>query len=359
MSMIMVRHLTKNYDDLPVLNDINAEINKGEVISIIGSSGCGKSTFLRCINRLEMPTSGEIIVGGVNICGRGVDISKARQKMGMVFQSFNLFSQLMVIENVMLGPTKLLGVSRQKAYDDAMTLLDMVGLKNKALAYPDELSGGQQQRVAIARTLAMKPDIVLFDEPTSALDPTMISEVLAVIRRLASDGMTMMIVTHEMKFARDVSTRVFYFDEGTIYEEGTPSQIFGAPQREKTRVFINKIRSLTKRIQRGVFDVYGFNGEVREFGHRQGLSSKQINGLEFIVGEMVTNHLLKDSPVVDLSIEYSDANGSLQMELCYDGEGGDPFESSDADGLSLVSDLISRREFSRDARNHLKLVLND
>ena len=231
--MISVKNLSKHFGDLVVLKDVNLEIKKGEVISIIGPSGTGKSTLLRCLNLLETPTSGEIIVDGVNLLDKKTDVFKLRQKMGMVFQSFNLFSHLMVIENIMLGPVDLLKTSRQDAFDEGMKLLAMVGLAEKAYAYSYELSGGQKQRVAIARTLAMKPEIVLFDEPTSALDPTMISEVLAVIRKLAADGMTMMIVTHEMKFARDVSTRVLYMDEGIIFEEGTPQQIFDDPQKDK------------------------------------------------------------------------------------------------------------------------------
>ena len=193
--MIEIKDLSKSYGQLQVLKDINTEIKKGEVISIIGPSGCGKSTFLRCINLLEKPTAGEIYIEGQNILDKNADVAKLRQKMGMVFQSFNLFSHLMIIENLMLGPVNLLKIPRQQAYEEGLAYLEMVGLRSKALAFPDELSGGQKQRAAIARTLAMKPEVVLFDEPTSALDPTMVSEVLGVIRKLASTGMTMMIVT--------------------------------------------------------------------------------------------------------------------------------------------------------------------
>ena len=218
--MISIQHLKKVYPNVTPFSDVNVKIEKGEVISIIGPSGTGKSTLLRCLNLLETPTSGEIIVDGEAITAKGADISAVRRKMGMVFQAFNLFSHLTVIENIMLGPVDLLKLSRQEAYDEGMHLLNTVGLAEKALSYPDELSGGQKQRVAIARALAMKPEIILFDEPTSALDPTMVSEVLSVIRSLAREGLTMMIVTHEMKFARDVSTRIFYMDEGGIYEDG-------------------------------------------------------------------------------------------------------------------------------------------
>ena len=228
--MIKIENLCKKYGELSVLENINTEIHKGDVVSIIGPSGCGKSTFIRCLNLLEQPTSGKIFIDGEDILDKNADVCKLRQKMGMVFQSFNLFSHLMIIENIMLGPVDLLKKSRQEAYDEGMELLDMVGLANKAFAYPDELSGGQKQRVAIARTLAMHPDIVLFDEPTSALDPTMVSEVLAVIRKLAAKGMTMMIVTHEMNFAKNVSNRIFFMNDKGIYEDGTPQQIFENPK---------------------------------------------------------------------------------------------------------------------------------
>jgi polar amino acid transport system ATP-binding protein len=216
-TMITIRHLKKSYPNVTPLRDVNTEIKKGEVISIIGPSGTGKSTLLRCMNLLEIPTAGEVLIDGNAITSPKADVPALRRKMGMVFQSFNLFSNLNIIENIMAAPVKLLGKSRQEAYEEGMELLRRVGLVEKALNYPDELSGGQKQRVAIARAIAMKPEMILFDEPTSALDPTMVGEVLQVIRGLAKEGMTMMIVTHEMKFARDVSTRVFYMDEGGPY----------------------------------------------------------------------------------------------------------------------------------------------
>ena len=220
--MIKIEHLKKEYPNVTPLKDVSVEIHDGDVISVIGPSGTGKSTLLRCINQMEKPTSGKVWVDGVEITDRKCDINKVRQKMGMVFQSFNLFGHLTVIENIMLSPVDLLGKSRQEAYDEGMRLLRMVGLAEKALNYPDELSGGQKQRIAIARTLAMDPDVILLDEPTSALDPTMVGEVQAVIRDLSKTGKTMMIVTHEMNFAKAISNRVFYMDEGGIYEDGTP-----------------------------------------------------------------------------------------------------------------------------------------
>ena len=239
--MISVRHLRKSFNGVAVLKDVNAEIEKGEVISIIGPSGTGKSTFLRCLNRLETPDGGSIVVDGVDVTAPKADLAAVRRKMGMVFQSFNLFGNLTILGNVMAAQCDILGTSKADARKKAMELLERVGLANKANALPDELSGGQKQRVAIARGLAMDPEILLFDEPTSALDPTMVGEVLAVIKDLAKTGMTMLIVTHEMGFARDVSTRVFYMDEGLVYEEGAPAQVFNAPQKPKTVEFVGQV----------------------------------------------------------------------------------------------------------------------
>ena len=236
--MIEIKNLKKEYADVTPLNDINVTINDGDVISIIGPSGTGKSTFIRCINLLEKPTSGHIIFNGEDITEKGVDIKKIRQKMGMVFQSFNLFNHLTVIENLMIPMMDLMKTTKQEAYDKGVELLKQVGMADKMLSYPDELSGGQKQRVAIARTLCMDPEVILLDEPTSALDPTMVSEVQAVIRDLSRSGKTMLIVTHEMNFARAISNRVFYMDEGGIYEDGTPDEIFDNPKKELTRRFI-------------------------------------------------------------------------------------------------------------------------
>ena len=238
--MIKVSHLRKSFGDVAVLKDVTCEILRGDIISIVGPSGTGKSTFLRCLNRLEDPDGGSVEINGVEVTAPKADLPAVRRKMGMVFQNFNLFGNLDVIGNVMAAQVDILGTPVSAAREKAMTLLARVGLADKAEALPEELSGGQKQRVAIARALAMDPDILLFDEPTSALDPTMVGEVLSVIKDLAKSGMTMLIVTHEMRFARDVSTRVFYMDEGVIYEEGSPDEIFSAPKREKTREFLSR-----------------------------------------------------------------------------------------------------------------------
>ena len=237
--MITVKNLSKSFGDLEVLKQIDYHVERGECVVVIGPSGSGKSTFLRCLNRLEEPTGGEIIFDGQNILDKKSDINKIRQKLGMVFQHFNLFPHLTVKENITLAPTKLGLMSASEADKTAMELLERVGLAEKADVYPVQLSGGQKQRVAIARSLAMKPKAMLFDEPTSALDPEMVGEVLDVMRSLAREGMTMVIVTHEMGFAREVADRVIFMADGVITEEGTPEQIFDTPQQERTKAFLN------------------------------------------------------------------------------------------------------------------------
>lgn len=239
--MIDVINLHKNFGKLEVLKNINNHISAQEVVVVIGPSGSGKSTFLRCLNLLEQPTSGEIIIDGVSLTNLATNINKIREEVGMVFQRFNLFPHKTTLENIILAPMKVRGLSRVEAEARAMKLLEKVGLTDKAHVYPDSLSGGQQQRVAIARALAMQPKIMLFDEPTSALDPEMVGEVLAVMKDLAQEGMTMVVVTHEMGFAREVGDRVIFMDEGRIIEEGTPDQIFSNAQNERTKAFLSKI----------------------------------------------------------------------------------------------------------------------
>ena len=238
--MISIKDLKKRFGDNEVLKDIDIEIQDGEVVSLIGSSGSGKSTLLRCINLLETPTSGEIYIDGANILNKSVDLNKLRQNVGMVFQQFNLFPNMSVIENIKLAPKKIRKMSDEKATKMAMKLLRDVGLADKADAMPKQLSGGQKQRVAIARALAMEPKIMLFDEPTSALDPEMIGEVLDVISKVAKKGITMIIVTHEMKFARDISDRILFLDKGRIIENGTPEEVMDHPKTERVKRFFEK-----------------------------------------------------------------------------------------------------------------------
>ncbi|MFD2728771.1 amino acid ABC transporter ATP-binding protein [Enterococcus camelliae] len=239
--MIKIEDLHKTFGKNEVLKGINLEIEAGEVVVVIGPSGSGKSTFLRCLNLLETPTSGRIEFEGTNLLDKGVNIDQLRQKMGMVFQSFNLFPHKTVLENVTISPIKVKKEAVSSANEAGLKLLEQVGLREKSDAYPASLSGGQQQRVAIARALAMNPDVMLFDEPTSALDPEMVGEVLAVMQNLAENGMTMVVVTHEMGFAREVADRVIFMDEGVIQEEGTPEAIFSHPQNARTQSFLNKV----------------------------------------------------------------------------------------------------------------------
>ncbi len=239
--MIKVENLHKYFGELEVLKGVNADIKKGEVVCVIGPSGSGKSTFLRCINLLEMPTKGEIFIDGIPVIENIKNIDSLRTRVGMVFQQFNLFPNMSVLDNITLAPVKVLKMNKSDAEAKAKELLERVGLAEKADTYPNRLSGGQKQRVAIARALAMNPEVMLFDEPTSALDPEMVGEVLEVMKQLADSGMTMVVVTHEMGFAREVSDRVLFMEEGIIYEEGTPEEIFGSPQKPRTKDFLSKV----------------------------------------------------------------------------------------------------------------------
>ena len=238
---ILVRNLKKNFGSLEVLKSISIEVAEGEVVCLIGPSGSGKSTFLRCLSRLETISAGEVYVDGHPISDPNTNINRVRENIGMVFQHFNLFPHLTVMENITLAPVELKKMEKEEASAKARELLKQVGLEDKADVYPGQLSGGQKQRVAIARALAMNPDIMLFDEPTSALDPEMVGEVLEVMKQLAADGMTMVVVTHEMGFAREVADRVIFMDDGYIVEEGTPAEVFGSPKEERTISFLNKV----------------------------------------------------------------------------------------------------------------------
>ncbi|MCI9179219.1 MAG: amino acid ABC transporter ATP-binding protein [Lachnospiraceae bacterium] len=239
--LIQVKGLCKQFGDLKVLENINVDIHKGDVVFVVGPSGSGKSTFLRCLNRLEESTAGHIYVEGTDITDPKVDIDRHRQKMGMVFQQFNLFPHMDIMKNMTLAPVKLQKKSQQKAEKEAMVLLERVGLADRAHAYPSQLSGGQKQRIAIVRALAMKPDVMLFDEPTSALDPEMVGEVLSVMRELAKEHMTMVVVTHEMGFAKEVATRIMFMDGGNFVEEAPPAEFFGSPKNERLKAFLSKV----------------------------------------------------------------------------------------------------------------------
>ena len=358
--MIKIEHLKKEYPNVTPLQDVSVEIHDGDVISVIGPSGTGKSTLLRCINLLEKPTAGHIWIDGDEITDKKCDINKIRQRMGMVFQSFNLFGHLTVIENIMLSPVDLKGMSRQEAYDKGMELLRMVGLAEKALNYPDELSGGQKQRIAIARTLAMDPDIILLDEPTSALDPTMVGEVQAVIRELAKTGKTMMIVTHEMNFARAISSRVFYMDEGGIYEDGTPEQIFDNPQRENTRRFIRKLKVFELNIDSKDYDFLVAISAIEQYCHKNQIPTKMTYHIHQVYEELVQQILLPtlNEPHIHVVIEYSESNESTDFSVSYNGEPFDVTQKGDALSLSILKSAAAEMNYSVDTDeygNHVKL----
>lgn len=346
--MIKISHLRKEYPDATPLKDVSVEIKMGDVIAVIGPSGTGKSTLLRCINLLEKPTKGEIYIDGQQITEKNAHL--VRRKMGMVFQSFNLFSNMTVIENVMKAQIDILKRSTQEAYNKGMELLNSVGLGDHALRFPDELSGGQMQRVAIARTLAMDPEIVLFDEPTSALDPTMVGEVQAVIRNLAKSGMTMMIVTHEMNFARKISNRVFYMDQGEIYEDGSPEQIFGNPFKERTRQFVRRLKVMDERITSNGFDFFGINSHIEEFGRKNMMSSKAIHNATVVFEEFCVQTLLPQisgTPDIRILLEYSEENDKAVMSVFHDIDAKELRGNSDELSAKLIDNAVLSSDCKR------------
>jgi len=341
--MIEITHLSKSFDNVPVLKDINITINKGDVIALIGPSGCGKSTLLRSINLLVQPSGGDILVDGESILKPGYDKTKVRRKIGMVFQSFNLFNNMTVIENIMAGPIDLLKYSKQQAYDVSIELLNQVGLASSAYKYPNELSGGQKQRVAICRTLAMKPEVILLDEPTSALDPTMVEEVKNVIEKLAKQNNTMLIVTHDMELAKSISNRVLYIDEGVVYESGTPSQIFNHPKLEKTRVFIKQLKQLTFVLNTEDFDFSKCVTELYEYCYNNNIDKKQNNTIclafeelcKQIIAPAINNQEMK------VTFEYSKRKNILSMVVEYGKEKFNPENTNDKLSWKIFSKSIS------------------
>ncbi len=360
--MIRLEHIRKEYPGVVPLEDVSAEIRDGDVISVIGPSGTGKSTLLRCINMLETPTSGSIWLDDTEITAPGCDLSKVRQKMGMVFQSFHLFSHLSVIENLMLAPIDLLGQSRQEAYDKGLELLKTVGLGDKAKSYPDQLSGGQKQRVAIARTLAMGPEIILFDEPTSALDPAMVGEVQAVIRELSRSGKTMMIVTHEMEFARSICNRVFYMDEGGIYEEGLPEQVFQNPVRERTRRFIRRLQILELVVDSRNYDFAAVESRIREHCSKQHLSPSLQNRLQLVFEELVHQQLVRGSGLstIKLLVEIPQEQNSCTVTICYGGEKHNVLEDADPLSRKVLEGLASelRHEWNEEKKLQNAVIIS-
>lgn len=340
--VIKIEHLKKVYPNITPLKDVNVEINKGDVISIIGPSGTGKSTLLRCINRLEQPTEGKIIVLGETITDKSRSLNLVRQKMGMVFQSFNLFNNLTVLENIMAAPMHLKKKSRLEAEVKARELLRKVGLSAKADSFPSELSGGQKQRVAIARALAMNPEILLFDEPTSALDPNMVQEVQFLIERLALTGITMLIVTHEMHFARGISNRVFYMDEGVIYEDGTPEQIFEHPTKEKTKTFIERFKIFTLNYNVNSFDM---DDALIRFGHfvaNNRLSPILKEKLHALFEEVVAINILEKNPEVEnieMKLKALEDLGKVEVSISFKYKQFNPLDQADEISIKIINSI--------------------
>ncbi len=351
MSLIEVKGLSKSFGSLEVLKNVDLTVEEGERIAIIGGSGCGKSVFLRSLELLETPDSGQIFIDGQEITAKGADIDHIRRSMGMVYQKFYLFSHLDIMDNLCMAPVKLLGMSRSQAEEKAMDLLRQVGLANRAHAFPSVLSGGQQQRIAICRSLMMEPKVLLFDEPTSALDPTMVGEVLAVIRMLAKRSLAMLIVTHEMNFAREVADRILFFADHGIYEQGKPEDIFDRPQKPLTIDFINKVKHFSYEITEKDFDLMEFHGGIQTFGEKYGLKNTHINRLK-ICGEELVYEMLKNcygsqnDVAIKIEISYSEASKETNIVLVCGGKEFNPFSAPEDDethlGITIIKQVASK-----------------
>lgn len=352
-SGVKLVHLRKSYGSLEVLRDITVDIHRGEVISIIGPSGTGKSTLLRCLNLLEQPTGGSIVVDGEDILAKGYPVNRLRQKMGMVFQSFNLFEHKTVLENVIFAPCQLRRMPEEEARREGLALLRKVGLAEKADVYPSSLSGGQKQRVAIARALAMKPDVILFDEPTSALDPTMVGEVLSVIRQLAKEGMTMLIVTHEMKFAHDVSTRIFFMYDGYIHEDGSPRQIFESPVHSATKAFIQRIRKKVFEIGGPDFDFLGMHSAVSAFCHKYGIPEKEEKAQQ-LIDKMLDGAMAPYRPIT-VRITHSEQSAVTALDFMVEKMTATPLNDAHRSELSGQCRQVIEEETKRGFR--VKLII--
>ncbi|MBQ4495078.1 MAG: ATP-binding cassette domain-containing protein [Selenomonadaceae bacterium] len=332
MSIIEVRGLKISFGALEVLRGIDLTVEAGERITIIGGSGCGKSVFLRCLELLETPDAGQIFIDGEELTAPNINIDLIRRKMGMVWQRFNLFTHMNVMENLTVAPIKLLGMTKDEARQKALDLLGQVGLTSKADSYPEFLSGGQQQRIAICRCLMMNPKVILFDEPTSALDPTMVGEVLAVIRMLAKRDLTMLIVTHEMNFARQVSDRILFFADGVIYEQGTPAEIFDAPKLPKTIAFIHKQKYFGYEITERAFDLMKLQGGIQSFAEKYGLSSRRTNRIQLcceeLIYEMLSNACEGDDVNISLDVTYAEVDNSVAIEFSCAGKSYNPLDKN-------------------------------
>lgn len=361
--VLRIAGLSKSFGTLSVLHNIDLTVQRGERIALIGPSGTGKSVFLRCIAMLEKPDAGQIFIGDTEITKRGANLNLIRQKMGMVYQGFHLFSHMNVLDNITFALVKVKKLSKIEAVRKADELLSKVGLLDKSHAMPDTLSGGQKQRVAIARCLAMEPDILLLDEPTSALDPAMTAEVLAIIRKLAQTGLTLLLVTHEMNFAREFAERVLYMDDLGIYEQGTPEQIFYAPQNIKTIAFINQLKVFEEHIDSVGFDIVGMNARIEVYFQKYGLSKKQLFNLQLLLEELIVilfrELYSKTSPDITLNVQYFAEKKKVRIDASFRSPAFDPLAGSDEDlGVLLIrrlSDDITH-EYS-DNKNTIIIIL--
>lgn len=364
--MIRIENLTKSYGPAKVLNGVHAGIAQGECVAVIGPSGAGKSVFLRTLALLEKPDSGTVVINGTEITAKNADINRVREKMGLVAQGFNLFSHLDVMNNITLAPRRVRKQPKHEAEARARELLSLVGLEEKAHAMPAELSGGQQQRIAIARCMAMDPDVILFDEPTSALDPVMTREVLSIIRKLTDRGLTLMIVTHEMDFARETASRIFYFDEGIIYEEGKPADILTHPVREKTRIFVRTLDTLRFTIASRSYDLVAMNARIDWFCRLHGLSSRQNYGIQLVVEEIMQEIFLNCfsgvDPDMELMVEHSPVSNEISLIIKYSCQLYNPFYQQDGEydhlGVTLVAGMARSHDFEyADGTNKLIIKL--
>ena len=364
MSLIEVRGLRKSFGSLEVLKGVDLTVDRGECVAIIGSSGCGKSVLLRSLCLLEKPDAGQVFIDGQEITAKGARVNEIRRNMGMLHQMFHLFSEMNVMDNLCLAPTHILKMPRREAEKKAMELLGQVGLANCANAWPTVLSGGQQQRIAICRCLMMEPKVLLFDEPTSALDPSMAGEVLAVIRMLVNRDMSMIIVTHEMKFARDVADRVLFFADGGIYEQGTPAEIFDAPKREKTISFIHKIKYFTYEIKERQFDLMQMQGGIQCFGEKYGLAPKHIFRLRLCCEELIYEMLAscygnREGVDLNLSISHAELDNTVQIDINCGGAHYNPFEQKEDNlGVTILKKMSRKLDYHyADNRNRISVIL--
>lgn len=365
--MIEFRNIVKKYNNVTSLININCNISNGEVISLIGPAGAGKSTFIRLINLLERPTSGEIYIDNKNILSRDYDVINLRKRVGIVFSKFNLFNHLSVIENIMKAQVDILNKTKEEAYKESMRLLDLVSLVDKKYESVDKLKSGEKQRVALVRALAMNPDILLLDEPTSALDPTMVPDIEAIISDLKKSGKTIIVATRNMTFAKNISTRVFYIDENTIYEEGTPDEIFLTPSKPKTKQFINSLKILTFDIDSPTCDFWLLGAEIDKYCIKNHISSKGSSRLklafEELVIEIIMSKLKNITPKIHIAIEYSNINETLKMKVKYNGEKFDPKDTENILSYNVLRTTVNEIEYKEindgEYVNELRLTLNN